>query len=544
MVLLMSSLLPLVATDLSRTFGDRTVLDGLDFVASPGRPVGVVGENGVGKSTLLRLLAGIDEPDSGAVARPHDLGYLPQQPSLPRRSTVAGMLADALAPLHEAVGRLERLAERLDDAQNAAEYAETLAWAEHHGAWDAGWRAEQASARLGLGALAPARPVSTLSGGERTRLALAALVVRQPECVVLDEPTNHLDDAAVEFLEQFLAALPGVVVVASHDRVLLDRTCAEVVDLDPSHLGVDGTGGNRYSGGFSSYLDAKRVARRRWEAAFSAEQDEVDTLRRAARTTARRVAHDRPPRDGDKFIYNFKAAKVQATISRRVRDVEHRIDRLLRDPVPKPPRQLSFVHPRTGGEAGAATVRVRDVVVRGRLVMPRLDVGHGEHLLVTGPNGSGKSTLLAVLAGRLPVDSGTVDVSSPRVSLLPQDVRFGRPGLTARQVYAQLTGSPVPLGELGLLQPRELSRPVGALSVGQQRRLALAVMVARRPDLLLLDEPTNSISLVLASELEDALGHSAGTVLIATHDRWLRRRWSGSSLSLTGTNVVACVTRT
>jgi macrolide transport system ATP-binding/permease protein len=528
----MSSLLPLVARDLSLSYGERAVLCGVDLVANPGRPVGVVGENGVGKSTLLRLLAGVEDPDSGEVARPPDLGYLSQEPDLPGRTTVAATLAEALAPLHDAVGRLERLAWRLDDPLAAEEYARTLVWAEQHDAWDASRRAELASARLGLSGLGLHRRVTTLSGGERTRLAMAALVTRRPECLVLDEPTNHLDDAAMDFLEQLLGSLPGVVVVASHDRVLLDRVCAEVVDLDASHFGVDGSGGKRSSLGFSAYLEHKRAARRRWEEAFAAEQDELAALRRAAKTTARQVAHDRPPKDGDKFIYNFKRGKVQATVRRRVRDAERRVEDLLRDPVPKPPRPLSFVQPFTGPDGRAGTAHGRDLHVRDRLSLDRLDIAAGDHLLVTGPNGSGKSTLLGVIAGRVSLDAGTIDVSARRVGLLPQDVRFSRPELTPRQVYDRLTGSPVPLGDLGLLHPRELSRPVGALSGGQQRRLALAVLVARHADLLLLDEPTNAISLVLAGELEDALGHSPGTVVIATHDRWLRRRWSDRHLGL------------
>jgi macrolide transport system ATP-binding/permease protein len=537
----MSLLQPLVADELTKRYADRTVLAGLGFVANPGRPVGVVGENGVGKSTLLRLLAGLEEPDSGRIVRPRDLGYISQEPTPPGRATVAETLAEALAPLHEAVRRVEQLASQLDEPRAAAEYARTLEWAEHHDAWDATRRAEFAAARLGLGGLDPDRRISTLSGGERTRLATAALITRQPECVLLDEPTNHLDDAAMEFLELFLVALPGVVVVASHDRVLLESVCSEIVDLDASHFGVDGSGGNRFSGGFSAYLAAKRAARSRWEQAFASEQDELDALRRSARTTARQVAHDRPSNDGDKFIYNFKGARVQATVRRRVRDVEQRIEVVQRNAVPKPPRQLCFAQPLTGAGGRPASLRLRDVSVHGRLALARLDVAAGEHLLVTGTNGAGKSTLLAVLAGRLPVDSGTVDVSARRVGLLPQDVRFSRPDLTALQVYEQLTGSTVPLRDLALLHPRELSRPVGLLSVGQQRRLALAVVVAMRADLLLLDEPTNSISLTLANELEDALGRSTGTVLVATHDRWLRRRWTGRELALgAGDTVVAC----
>jgi macrolide transport system ATP-binding/permease protein len=177
-------------------------------------------------------------------------------------------------------------------------------------------------------------------------------------------------------------------------------------------------------------------------------------------------------------------------------------------------------------------VQVRDLVVDGRVSVPLLDVAGGEHLLVTGANGSGKSTLLKVLAGMLAPTSGLVSVNARTVGYLPQDVTFKHPERTPHQVYDGLTGSPRPLGDLGLLHPRDLSRPVGALSHGQQRRLALAVIVAHRPDQLLVDEPTNHNSLSLAEELEESLQRSAGAVVIASHDRWLRRRWDGEELPL------------
>jgi len=406
------------------------------------------------------------------------------------------------------------------------EYAGQLAWAEAHDAWGAGRRADLAAAHLGLRHLDRGRPVDTLSGGERTRLALAAIITRRPDCVLLDEPTNHLDDVAMAFVEEFVTSSAGVVVVASHDRVFLDNTAAVVVDLDPSHFGFDGEGGTRFFGDFTAYLAQRRRARRRWEEAFLAQRDELKALRLAEKTTARTVAHDRGPRDNDKHIYGFKGANVARTVARRVHNIERRIEAVERVEIPKPPRPLSF-----GGTlaAGSATVRVRDLVVPGRVSVERLTVASGQHLLVTGANGSGKSSLLAVLAGELRPARGEVQVHARGVGYLPQDVAFARPDLSAHEVYAVAAGESAvpPLGELGLVHPRELGKPVGVLSVGQQRRLALAVVLAGSPDLLLLDEPTNHISLALAADLEEALGRSSGTVVITSHDRWLRRRWTG-----------------
>ncbi len=528
----LSALSPLVGRDLAITYGDRVVLDGVDLLAHPGQPLGLVGENGVGKSTLLRLLAGLETPDSGSVERPADLGYLGQEPDFPEDATIGQVLDEALAPLHDAVARLEVLSAHLEEPGTAEEYDETLTWATLHEAWDADRRAETAAARLGLGLLDRDRPVTAMSGGQRSRLALAALVVRRPACVLLDEPTNHLDDQATALLEEFVVSLPGVVVAASHDRAFLDAVCAAVVDLDPSHLGVDGEGGNRFTGGYTDYLAAKRAARRRWQLAFEAQQEELDALRLAASTTARRVAHNRAPRDGDKFIHHFKGQNVERTISRRVKDAERRIEAVERERIPKPPAPFGFrgVLAPSRLRTGLA-VSARDLEVAGRLRVPRVDVPAGGRLLVTGANGSGKSTLLKVLAGELARTGGELAVHARRIGHLPQDVVFARPERSAAEVFAA-TGSDVPLGDLGLLHPREASRPVGLLSTGQQRRLGLALLVARRPDLLLLDEPTNHISLALADELEESLARSSGTVLVASHDRWLRRRWDAPVLAL------------
>jgi macrolide transport system ATP-binding/permease protein len=544
----------LAADDVSRTYptsrDGRPTLDGVDLVASPGTRVGLIGENGSGKSTLLRILAGQDRPDSGSVRAPADLVLVPQEPELSGHATVGSLLDAALEPLHRAVTRLERLAEALADhshdsaARTADDYDHTLAWVRLHDAWDVDRRAEVTAGALGVADLSRDRPVSTLSGGQRTRLALTAALVRRPACLLLDEPTNHLDEEALELVERSLAALPGVVVAASHDRTFLDRVCTELVDLDAGELGTDGRGGRRFGGGYTAYLAHRAESRGRWQQLYDDQQEEIARLEGQTRLDTRAVAKGRGPRDNDKFVHAFKGANVERTHARRVRDARRRLDTARRGAVERPPPPLRFSAGLTGVPRGPETaVQVRGLQVDGRhgdgprVRVGRLDVPTGGRLLVTGRNGSGKSTLLGVIAGRVQPDHGTVQVSARTVGLLPQDPDLGDPSLSAEQLYRRGVGperaEQLPLASLGLLHPRDASTALGRLSLGQRRRLALAVVVATSPDLLLLDEPSNHISLSLVAELEEAWTTAPGTVVVTSHDRWLTTRWDGATYALT-----------
>jgi macrolide transport system ATP-binding/permease protein len=534
-----SVLAPLVVTGLSVTYRDRTVLGGVDLLAQPGRRIGLVGENGAGKSTLLHAVAGrlpAQAYVAGSVTAPDDLVLLGQEPPFRDRATVSEVLAMTLAPLRRAVADVQRLAGEVGTTAGDAAYERALELAVAHDAWDADRRATLAAERLGLSRLDPDRVVGTLSGGQRTRLALATIMTTRPACLLLDEPTNHLDDDAIDVLTGFLRDLSGVVVLASHDRVLLDDVCTDLVDLDAGALGTDGSGGRRFGGGWSAYEAARADARRRWEETYAAQQEEIARLRAATRIGTDAIAHDRPPTDNDKSIYFGKGQKVARALSRRKADARRRLEVAEREQVRKPPAPLAFRGDLTGTGEGRL-VQVRDVEVEGRMRVPRLDLAAGEHLLLTGPNGSGKSTLLGVLSSRLPPTAGTVVVSARTVRELTQDPDVTRPSRSALATYDRAVAGladPPRLRDLGLLHPRDHRMPVGALSVGQRRRLALAVAIAAAPDLLLLDEPTNHVSLALAGELEEALATSPGGVVLASHDRWLRRRWEGAELTLAG----------
>lgn len=565
---------------LSVSYPDRRIFTDLGFAVAPGQRLGLIGENGAGKSTLLRLIAsGSSRADAasaaalddavveGRLTRPVRTGLLAQELPFDTHDLVGDVLEAALAEVRAIERELDAAAAALalvDDeraaAASATRYADALDAAERAEVWSASARRDELLDGLGVAGVGLDRRIGEISGGQRSRFALAALLLRAPDGLLLDEPTNHLDDVAASFLEERLRAWRGPVMFASHDREFLDRVATALLDLDPGRAGalaLAGSGGARpgasrddvlaasggtvFGGGFSEFLTVKAEELDRWRRQYDDEQAELKRLRAGVVETARNVAHGRAPTDNDKFLKHFKRGNVEQAVSRRVRNAEVRLATLEREQVRKPPAPLAFAGIPSGShaleEASGLLLQLSDVAVDDRLELDALQVAPLTRLLVTGANGAGKSTLLGVLAGTLGVDRGIVHRRKGlRVQLLEQDQRFADPDASPRRLYERVLGErraeQVPLASLGLIAPRDESRPIGSLSVGQQRRLALALVVARPPHVFLLDEPTNHLSLGLATDLEEALGTYPGAVVIASHDRWLRRRWAGERLEL------------
>ncbi|MCL3859493.1 ABC-F family ATP-binding cassette domain-containing protein [Actinotalea sp. K2] len=556
---------------LSVSFADRRVLTDVSFVVPGGTCTGLIGENGSGKSTLLRAAAGLVLPDAGAVTAvapdggPARVGLLHQVPPFSASATVGAALELAVAPVRAAERAVSTTADALgrtpDDPSAARAFERALADAEHLGVWTIDTRVEEMLAGLGLADLPRDRSTGTLSGGERSRLALAWLLLNAPDVLLLDEPTNHLDDDAAAHLREVLTRWRGPVLLASHDRAFLDESVTSLVDLDPAArphavtgpLVGDGEGAGigvtRFSGAYTDYLLARLDARDRWDRQYRDEQAELGRLHAAVRDH-HQVGHPgRAPRTEGRAAKKFYADRNATVVSRRVNDARSRLEDLHERQVRRPPRDLVLRGltpdgpPRRARTAAGPVLAATGVEVAGRLATTSITLGAREKWLVTGANGSGKSTLLSVLAGDLRPTSGSVDhPRGLRIGLLSQDGDLpdpaGRgPDRTAGEAYADLVGTAradeVPLATFGLIGGRDESRPVTVLSVGQQRRLALAALLADPPDVLLLDEPTNHLSLLLVTQLEAAIPDYPGTVVVASHDRWLRRAWAGRRLDLT-----------
>ncbi|WP_432022503.1 ribosomal protection-like ABC-F family protein [Streptomyces parvus] len=551
----------LAMKDVSKAYGDRSVLDQVTLTVRPGEKTAVIGENGSGKSTLLRLLAGAEAPDTGeiTVRFPGGTGYLAQTLDLDPAATVQDAVDAALAELRDLEHRIREaeagLSERKPgaaeptDAELAA-YGDLLTAYEDRDGYRADARTEAALHGLGLAHLTRDRPLGTLSGGEQSRLALACVLAAAPELLLLDEPTNHLDARAVGWLEDHLRAHRGTVVAITHDRAFLERVTSVILEVDRDLRTV-----TRYGDGWDGYRTAKAAARRRWA------QEHEEYLTDLARTEelveaagARLAATGGDPGQG----FGKHRRSSEAKLSGRVRAARTRLEALRRSPVPPPPRALAFTgRPSVVTETGAAThatgpaggpkalVELDSVSVGDRLHLPALCVTSGARLLVTGENGAGKTTLLRVLAGDLTPDTGTV-TRHARIGYLPQELparptrrtllatfAAGRPGFPDE--YAD------DLLALGLFRPEDLGVPVASLSVGQQRRLALARLVTRPADLLVLDEPTNHIALSLVEELEQALDQYRGAVVVVSHDRSFRARFTGDVLELRAGRQVGAV---
>ena len=539
---------------MSRAYPDRRVLTDVSFVVPAGGRACLIGENGSGKSTLLRIVAGLDRPDAGTVTVPGTVGLFHQQPPFPLGLTVDQVLADATAPLRALARQVETAGEAMADGDMAASvrFEEALAAAEARQAWQADHLVDRLVDRLGLGAIPRERPAAAMSGGQLARLSLAWLLVRRPDTLLLDEPTNHLDDAAAALLVDLLAGWSGPVLIAGHDRAFLDEVATLLVDLDPAPVAYaavrhdrdspgSGFGVTRFSGSYTAYLRERTAAGERWERQYRDEQAELDRLRRRVRDD-HTVGHPgRGPRTEARGAKKFYADRNAAVVSRRVNDAAAALADLEATQVRRPPAELRF-----RGLAGEPSARMRtpgpvlvatQVAIPGRLAPTSVTLDTAGRLLVTGPNGCGKSTLLAILAGELAPAAGTVTrLGRLSVGLLGQDVVPRDAERTVRDLYRETVGTEraerTPLDRFGLIAGRDEERPWGSLSVGQRRRLDLAILLAQPPDVLLLDEPTNHFSLLLATELERSLPDYPGAVVVASHDRWLRDTWTGQRLTL------------
>ncbi|GAA2374725.1 ABC-F family ATP-binding cassette domain-containing protein [Nonomuraea africana] len=517
----------------SHRYADRVVLDQVSFTIKPGEKVGVIGDNGSGKSTLLRLLAGRVVPANGSVtvSVPGGIGYLPQTLELPGSATVQDAVDLALAEIRELAAEMRAMEASLTPSRFDA-YAELIARFEARGGYTADARVDVALHGLGLPDLARSRRLGTLSGGERSRLALAATLASAPELLLLDEPTNDLDDSAVSWLEDHLRGHRGTVIVITHDRVFLERITSTILEVDLGKV-------RRYGNGYTGYLAAKAAERAAW--AEEHEEWKSELARHEALVVAnagRMAAIPRKMAKAGMGTGSWRARSRVHGAAGRIRQSQQRVEWLHANPVPPPPEPLRFTAtPRRASQDGRrALVELDGVRVGSRLWIPSFRVEQGERLLVTGLNGAGKTTLLRVLAGLIAPDAGTVRRPA-RIGYLRQESSGADPRHTVLRAYAH--GRPGTLDDhadallaLGLFRPAELGVRVGALSVGQRRRIELARVVSEPADLLLLDEPTNHLSPLLVGEMEEALAGYSGAVVMVTHDRGIRAAFSGTRLEL------------
>jgi macrolide transport system ATP-binding/permease protein len=522
----------LTLKDVSKTYGDRSVLDGVTFTVRPGERIGVIGENGSGKTTLLRLLAGAEAPDGGEVTVrfPGGVGHLAQTLGLDPAATVQDAVDASLAGLREMERRLRAAEATLGEASGPEleRYGELLSAYEDRGGYLADARVDAALHGLGVGHLGRARRLGSLSGGEQSRLALACVLASGAELLLLDEPTNHLDRRAAGWLEERLRAHRGTVLAVTHDRAFLEAVATAVLEVDRDTRSV-----TRYGDGWAGYRAAKAAARRRRELEHQAWLDDLaDAEARVAAAGRRLATSGGDPGEG----FGKHRRSHEAKLSGRIAAARQRLEGLRRHPVPAPPQPLRFA-PRlvTSGAADPA-VALAGVAVGDRLRVAGLTVGAGGRLLVTGPNGAGKTTLLRVIAGDLRPDTGTVHRRVP-VGYLPQELppRPSRRPLLAAYAAGR-PGAPedhaTELLALGLFREEDLRVPVAALSVGQRRRLELARLVTRPAGLLVLDEPTNHVAPGLVEELEAALASYEGAVVVVSHDRRFRGSFAGDRLEL------------
>ena len=526
----------LIAHQLTVVRGPRTIVADVDLHLAPGRRVGLVGPNGVGKSTLLRALAGRsfdEETIEGSVeAAPPSatVGMLPQEPERAVHESVDAFLARrtgvdaAQRELDDATERLARGATGADDA-----YSRALDRWTALGAADVDARTGRVFAELSIDERIRSQYMPTLSGGEAARVSLASVLLSRFDVMLLDEPTNDLDLDGLERLERWLVGLDAAVALVSHDRAFLERTITDVVEIDHhTHRAT------WFAGGWTAFLEERQRAGERAQARFDEYDGKRRTLlarrQREREWAARGAARVRRSDETDKHIRHHQLNQTEQLAGRSAR-TDRAIDRLDVVDEQRAPWELRYDIP-TVGRSGDIVATANDAVIERpgfRLGPVQLDIAWGERVAITGPNGSGKTTLLELLLGRIEPTSGRVGLGS---GVVIGEIEQARASMAGPDSLVEVVGAAAAmeavdvrtlLAKFGLVAAH-LDRPASSLSPGERTRAALAALMANGANLLVLDEPTNHLDLPAIEQLEGALERFGGTMLLVSHDRALLER--------------------
>jgi ATP-binding cassette subfamily F protein 3 len=536
------------ALNVGKSFGSTDIFSGISLGVPPGARIAIVGPNGIGKTTLLRILIGLDEPSRGTVqcARNLRLGFLPQEAGLTGTHTLWEECLKAVEDLRLLEDELAHLEQAMSDTGRAddalARYGPLQHEFERRGGYTYELRIRQTLTGLGFDAGDYARPITQLSGGQRTRAVLARLLLSSPDLLVLDEPTNHLDIAAVEWLESYMSQWEGAALIVSHDRYFLDRVVDHIWEMSRSGMEV-------YRGNYTAYLQQRQE---RWELRqqiFDTEKErllkEIDYVKRnisgqrtlQAKGKLRRLSRQIEAIEslGLDAMQGRNWAEISAeadisTHSMGAEEAERRI-RALRPPSNRPPRL--HLNLKAGQRSGDLVLRTYDVDIgypdEGRALfhVPDLVLKRGECAALIGPNGAGKTTFLKTLLGKLPPLRGEVRLGAsldiayfaqahedlnPSHTLV-EEIESMAPGMLLAEVRSYLARF--------LFSGEDVFRQVSTLSGGERGRLALAKLSLTQANLLLLDEPTNHLDIPSQEILQEVLQDFAGTILLVSHDRYL-----------------------
>lgn len=501
---------------LYKYFNGQALLKDINFTVEDREAVGLIGINGCGKSTLLNIITGSEGYDktpeglgSVNIAGKASIGFLRQNSGLNSELTIGEEMKNAFAPLLETLDKMKFLEKKMADGGDidsiSHEYAELSSYFEARDGYRIDVKIKQVLNGMGFGSTPTDRVISTLSGGEKTRLALAKLLLEEPNLLILDEPTNHLDFETLMWLEDYLKGYKGAIIIVSHDRYFLNKVCTRICEIEQGRL-------TSYRGDYSSYLVQKKMNSERQLKEYEAQQKEIAKLE-------------------DYVAKNL----VRASTSKIAKSRQHMLDRIERIDKPlmytKPPKiKLEY-----DIEPTKEIVRVVDcplVVGEGAdkkelIKSLTMNVRRGEHVAIIGANGIGKTSILKLIQGIIPHEGGNISWGgNVKISYFEQEHAILDPHKTMLEEimdrYPRLSEQQARsvLGAV-LLTGENVFKPISVLSGGERAKLCFAIMALNRGNVLVLDEPTNHLDLSTKEVLEDALAEFGGTIILVSHDRYL-----------------------